>query len=145
MSLRDGTKKMSKSEISDLSRINLNDNKDLIVSKIKKAKTDPYPLPSNIEELNNRPEAKNLLSIYSSLQNSSLEKSIQEFSGKNFSEFKEILIQVLVDKIEPISLEINKLMAEKTYIDKVLSKGFEKANNIAMQKVNKIKEIIGLY
>ena len=145
MSLRDGTKKMSKSEISDLSRINLNDNKDQIVSKIKKAKTDPYPLPSNIEELNNRPEAKNLLSIYSSLQNSSLEKSIQEFSGKNFSEFKEILIQVLVDKIEPISLEINKLMAEKTYIDKVLSKGFEKANNIAMQKVNKIKEIIGLY
>ena len=88
MSLRDGTKKMSKSEVSDLSRINLTDNKDAIISKIKKAKTDPLPLPAHVDELNDRAEAKNLLSIYSSLQDVTLEKSVNEFSGKNFSEFK---------------------------------------------------------
>ena len=91
MSLKDGLKKMSKSELSDLSRINLTDEKDQISNKIKKAKTDSLPIPSKIEELNNRPEARNLLGIYASLANLSLEKSIQEFSGKNFSEFKEIL------------------------------------------------------
>ena len=89
MSLKDGTKKMSKSELSDLSRINLTDDKDTIMNKIKKAKTDTLPLPSTTEELNGRPEAKNLLGIYSSLNDLSLEKSIKEFSRKNFSEFKE--------------------------------------------------------
>ena len=89
MSLKDGTKKMSKSEISDLSRINLTDEKDLIINKIKKAKTDPLPMPSSIEELEKRPEAKNLLGIYASLSGLSLEKSINEFSEKNFSIFKE--------------------------------------------------------
>ena len=118
MSLRDGTKKMSKSEVSDLSRINLTDNKDAIISKIKKAKTDPMPLPADIKELDKRPEAKNLLSIYSSLNDVALEKTINEFSGKNFSEFKESLIQVLVDKLEPISIEINKLMSNQDYLDK---------------------------
>ena len=98
MSLKDGLKKMSKSEISDLSRINLTDKKDVIINKIKKAKTDPLPMPSNAEELNKRPEAKNLLGIYSSLTNLNIEKSIKEFSGKNFSEFKEVLSQALVDK-----------------------------------------------
>ena len=117
MSLRDGTKKMSKSEVSDLSRINLTDNKDAIISKIKKAKTDPMPLPADIKELDKRPEAKNLLSIYSSLNDVALEKTINEFSGKNFSEFKESLIQVLVDKLEPISGEINKLMSNQDYLD----------------------------
>ena len=89
MSLKDGSKKMSKSELSDLSRINLTDDKDLIINKIKKAKTDPLPLPSSVDELNERPEAKNLLGIYSSLTNSTLDKSVNEFEGKNFSEFKE--------------------------------------------------------
>ena len=143
MSLRDGTKKMSKSEISDLSRINLTDNKDAIISKIKKAKTDPMPLPSDIKELDKRPEAKNLLSIYSSLNDVPLEKTIKEFSGKNFSEFKESLIQVLVDKLEPISIEINKLMSDAEYLDKILDMGYEKANNLATNKIKMIKKIIG--
>jgi len=143
MSLRDGTKKMSKSEVSDLSRINLTDNKDAIILKIKKAKTDPMPLPADIKELDKRPEAKNLLSIYSSLNDVALEKTINEFSGKNFSEFKESLIQVLVDKLEPISAEINKLMSNQDYLDRILDLGCEKANNIASDKVKKIKQIIG--
>ena len=143
MSLRDGTKKMSKSEVSDLSRINLTDNKDAIISKIKKAKTDPMPLPADIKELDKRLEAKNLLSIYSSLNDVALEKTINEFSGKNFSEFKESLIQVLVDKLEPISGEINKLMSNQDYLDRILDLGCEKANNIASEKVKKIKQIIG--
>ena len=120
MSLKDGLKKMSKSEISDLSRINLTDDKDEIINKIKKAKTDPLPMPSSPEELEKRPEAKNLIGIYSSLTETSLEKNIQEFSGKNFSEFKEVLSQVLVDKINPISIEIKKLINEKSFLDKIL-------------------------
>ena len=87
MSLKDGMKKMSKSDPSDLSRINLTDEKDLIVNKIKKAKTDPMPMPSNEENLEKRPEAENLLGIYSSLSNQNLEQSKKEFNGKNFSEF----------------------------------------------------------
>ena len=106
MSLKDGSRKMSKSELSDLSRINLTDNKDMVINKIKKAKTDPLPMPSNLRDLEERPEAKNLLGIYSSLTNSSLEKSIEMFAGKNFSEFKEKLSEVLVDRIQPISEEI---------------------------------------
>ena len=143
MSLRDGTKKMSKSEISDLSRINLTDDKDAIVNKIKKAKTDPQSLPADIKDLENRPEAKNLLSIYSSLSNNTLESTVNEFSGKNFSEFKESLIDILINKLEPISSEINKLMADRKYLDNILSIGFEKANKTASLKVKKIKEIIG--
>ena len=143
MSLKDGTKKMSKSELSDSSRINLTDDKDTIIGKIKKAKTDPLPLPSNIKELDKRPEAKNLLGIYSSLTNSSLEKSVKDFQGKNFSEFKESLSQVLVEKIEPISNEIRKLINNKDFLDKILLDGHKKANDIASIKVKKIHELIG--
>ena len=143
MSLKDGQKKMSKSESSDLSRINLTDNKDEIVNKIKKAKTDTFPLPVTIEELEKRPEAKNLLGIYTSLNNSSFEKSIKEFSGKNFSELKDSLSQVLVDKISPISDEIKKLMNEKNYLDEILLEGCKKANDIASKKLKKIHEIVG--
>ena len=143
MSLKDGSKKMSKSEQSDLSRINLTDDKDQIVNKIKKAKTDPLPMPTNLNELEERLEAKNLLGIFSSLTNSNLENSVKKFSGKNFSEFKENLSQVLVDKIEPISVEIKKLLNDKTYLDKILAEGFEKADLIASKKVKKIKEIVG--
>ena len=143
MSLKDGTKKMSKSEISDLSRINLTDDKDQIINKIKKAKTDPLPMPLSKEELKKRPEAKNLIEIYSSLAALSVEKSINEFSGKNFSEFKENLSQVLVDKIQPISKEIKKLLSDKTYLDKILSEGCEKADKIASNKMKKIHEIMG--
>ena len=143
MSLKDGTKKMSKSEISDLSRINLTDYKDQIINKIKKAKTDSLPLPETIIELEERPEAKNLMGIYSSLVNSNLEKSINEFSGKNFSEFKESLIQVLVDKIIPISNEIKKLLNDKKYLDSILLEGSEKADKIASKKVKNIQDIVG--
>ena len=143
MSLKDGSKKMSKSELSDSSRINLTDDKDLIINKIRKAKTDPLAMPKVADELDQRLEAKNLLGIYSSLTNNTLEKSIENFAGKNFSEFKEQLSQVLVDKIQPISLEIKKLLAEQSYLDKILLEGVEKANLIASKKIKKIKEIVG--
>ena len=143
MSLKDGSRKMSKSELSDLSRINLTDNKDMVINKIKKAKTDPLPMPSNLRDLEVRPEAKNLLGIYSSLTNSSLEKSIEIFAGKNFSEFKEKLSEVLVDRIQPISEEIKKLLNDKLYLDNILLEGVERANIIASKKIKKIKEIVG--
>ena len=143
MSLKDGSKKMSKSELSDLSRINLTDNKDQIINKIKKAKTDPLPMPQDIEELEERLEAKNLLGIYSSLTNSTLQNSVKIFSGKNFSEFKQQLAEELVNKIEPISNEIKKLLGDKSYLDEILLDGVEKANMIASKKIERIKEIVG--
>ena len=143
MSLKDGSKKMSKSELSDLSRINLTDNKDQIINKIKKAKTDPMPMPNGLQELDERPEAKNLLGIYASLTNTTLEKSVENFSGKNFSIFKESLSEILVNKIEPISIEIKKLLADQKYLDQILLEGVEKANLIASKKIQKIKEIVG--
>jgi len=143
MSLKDGSKKMSKSELSDLSRINLTDDKDQIINKIKKAKTDPLPMPQDIKELDERLEAKNLLGIYSSLTNSTLQNSVKNFSGKNFSEFKEQLAEELVNKIEPISNEIKKLLGDKSYLDEILLDGVEKANMIASKKIERIKEIVG--
>ena len=143
MSLKDGLKKMSKSELSDLSRINLTDKEDQIVNKIKKAKTDTLPIPSSIEELKERPEAKNLLSIFSSMSETTLEKSIQEFSGKSFSHFKDSLTQILVDKITPISNEIEKLLNEKHYLDEILSEGSKKADITASKKIEKIHKIVG--
>jgi len=143
MSLKDGSKKMSKSELSDLSRINLTDDKDQIINKIKKAKTDPLPMPQTIKELDERLEANNLLGIYSSLTNSSLENSVKYFAGKNFSEFKEQLAEELVNKIEPISNKIKKLLGDKSYLDEILLDGVEKANLIASKKIERIKEIVG--
>ncbi len=143
MSLKDGSKKMSKSELSDLSRINLTDDKDQIINKIKKAKTDPLPMPQDIKELDERLEARNLLGIYSSLTNSTLENSVKNFAGKNFSEFKEQLAEELVKKIEPISNEIKKLLGDKSYLDDILLDGVEKANLIASKKIERIKEIVG--
>ena len=143
MSLKDGTNKMSKSDPSDLSRINLTDNKDQIVNKIKKAKTDNDTLPEDEKNLSQRPEVENLLGIYSSLSNQSLKNSINEFSGKNFSEFKEKLAELVVEKISPISIEINKLQKDNSYIDNVLKEGGERANAIASKKVEELKRIIG--
>ena len=143
MSLKDGKIKMSKSEQSESGRINLTDNKDIIVNKIKKAKTDSLPLPSSISELNERPEAKNLLGIYSSMTNSTLDKSVKDFKGKNFSDFKEKLGEVLVEKINPISIEIKKLINDKEFLDKILLDGYNKANDIASKKIKKMKEIVG--
>tara|TARA_S200000501_G_scaffold256079_1_gene239878 strand:- start:5612 stop:6613 length:1002 start_codon:yes stop_codon:yes gene_type:complete len=143
MSLKDGSKKMSKSELSDFSRINLTDNKDQIINKIKKAKTDTMPMPKDIKELDKRLEAKNLLGIYSSLTNSTLQNSIEIFASKNFSEFKENLSDVLVTEIDPISKEIKKLLEDQSFLDKILLDGVEKANSIASNKIKRIKEIVG--
>jgi len=143
MSLKDGLKKMSKSEASDLSRINLTDNKDQIINKIKKAKTDTLPLPSTIEELEKRPEAKNLIGIYSSLTNNTLQRSIDEFSGKNFSDFKEKLSEIIVNEINPISSKVKELLNDKVFLEKILKDGCEKANEIASKKIKKIHEIVG--
>ena len=143
MSLKDGSKKMSKSDLSDLSRINLSDNKDQIINKIKKAKTDLLPMPNDIKELEGRPETQNLLRIYSNLSNSTLDNSLKKFAAKNFSEFKKALSELLVDKIIPISDEIKKLLNEQSYLDSVLLDGVEKAEEIASKKVKNIKEIVG--
>ncbi len=143
MSLKDGSKKMSKSELSDLSRINLTDDSDQIINKIKKAKTDPLPMPHDVKELDDRLEANNLLGIYSSLTNTTLQNSVKAFAGKNFSEFKESLAVELVNKIEPISKEIKKLLEDKQYLDEILLDGVEKANSIASKKIERIKEIVG--
>ena len=143
MSLKDGTKKMSKSDPSDLSRINLTDNKDQIINKIKKAKTDPLPLPGAINNLAERPEAENLLGIYSSLKNQNLEKSVSEFNEKNFSEFKEKLSEVIIERIEPISKEIKKLLEDQKFLDSVLLEGSDKADKIASQKMKEMKELVG--
>ena len=144
MSLKDGTKKMSKSDPSDLSRINLTDDKDLIVNKIKKAKTDSMPMPSIKEDLNKRPETDNLLGIYSSLSNQDLEQSKNEFNGKNFSEFKEKLSDLLVEKISPISKEIKRLLNDAKYLDNILLEGSQKADRMASVKIKEIKKIIGI-
>ena len=143
MSLKDGIKKMSKSDPSDLSRINLTDDKDQIINKIKKAKTDPLPLPGEINNLAERPEAENLLGIYSSLKNQNLEKSITEFNGKNFSEFKEKLSEVLIERIEPISKEIKKLLEDQKFLDAVLLEGSNQADKIASKKMKEMKELVG--
>ena len=143
MSLRDGTKKMSKSDASDASRINLTDTKEEISNKIKKAKTDAHPLPSTLKELKDRPEAHNLLSIYSSLSDQTLEKVLKEFSGKGFSYFKPKLIDLAVETLNPISLEMRNLLKDTNQIDKVLKNGAQKAREIAEPVLKDIKNLIG--
>ena len=143
MSLRDGSKKMSKSDPSDYSRIMLTDTADNIIQKIKKAKTDPQPLPDNIKDLNSRPEAENLISIFASLNDDSIEAVISEYAGKEFSQFKKDLADLAVSKLEPITSEMNKLMSDISYIDSVLNDGKINAINVAEPVLAKTKEIIG--
>jgi len=143
MSLKDGLKKMSKSDPSDLSRINLTDDKDLIINKIRKAKTDTLAMPSKSDDLKKRPEVENLLGIYSSLTNENIDKIKEEFEGKNFSGFKEKLSEVLSDKIGLIGKKINNLLKDESYLDEILEKGSQKANNLASKKVNEIKKLVG--
>ena len=144
MSLRDGKSKMSKSDISDSSRINLMDNKDQIYIKIKKAKTDQYPIPENIDDLENRPEALNLINIYASFSNKSVNKILQEFSGKGFSQFKETLSELIINDISPIAKEMKHLMNNKDEIIKILIDGSSKAQEIANEVLIDIKKIIGI-
>ena len=143
MSLKDGKKKMSKSDPSELSRINLNDDKDSIINKIKKAKTDSLPIPDSIEELQKRPEAENLLGIYSSLNNQTLNKTLDEFGGKNFSDFKKKLSDLLIENITPVSRKMKEIQKDNNFIDDILKQGAEKADKIASKKVDEIKKIIG--
>ena len=143
MSLRDGSKKMSKSDLSDYSRIMLNDNKDEISQKIKKAKTDPLPLPSNINEAKNRPEVFNLLTIFAALSDVSTSKIIDEYSGKEFSQFKKDLIELSIFKITPIGDEMKKLLKDKKYLDGVMEIGREKAISVARPVLKQVYEIIG--
>ncbi|MDC2978061.1 tryptophan--tRNA ligase [Pelagibacteraceae bacterium] len=143
MSLRDGSKKMSKSDPSDYSRIMLTDTAENITQKIKKAKTDPEPLPQDKTGLEKRPEAENLISIFASLQDTSIESVIKDYAGKEFSIFKKDLADLSVSKLEPITSEMNKLMSDVSYIDSILNLGKENAIAVAEPVLQKTKEIIG--
>ena len=143
MSLRDGSKKMSKSDPSDYSRIMLTDTAENIIQKIKKAKTDPEPLPQDKTGLEKRPEAENLISIFASLQNTSIESVIKEYAGKEFSTFKKDLADLSVSKLEPITSEMNRLMSDVSYIDSILKQGQDNAIAVAEPVLQKTKEIIG--
>ena len=143
MSLRDGTKKMSKSDASDASRINLTDTAEEISNKIKKAKTDPHPLPDTIEELKDRPEAHNLMNIYSSLSDQTLEQALTEFSGKGFSYFKPRLIDLAIETLSPISREMRSLLKYRNEIDKILKNGEQKAKEIAEPVLKDVKNLVG--
>ena len=144
MSLRDATKKMSKSEESDYSRINLKDTADEINKKIKKAKSDSEPIPDNIKLLENKPEALNLLTIYSEISKSKLEDVVAEMAGKEYSFLKSKLAEVLISEITPIGKEIQKLLKDKSYLKSVLKKGSEKANLIAEENLKNIRAKVGL-
>ena len=143
MSLRDGNNKMSKSDESDYSRINLKDSKDEIFKKIKKAKTDSKPIPDSKKDLINRPEANNLINIYAEMTGKTFENVLDEMSGKEFSFFKKELSEVIIDKICPIGKKVKDLMGDKTYLESILKKGREKANIIAEENLKKVREIIG--
>ena len=144
MSLRDGTKKMSKSEESNYSRIDLKDSADDIIKKIKKAKTDSAPIPGNLKELSLRPEALNLLTIFAEITEVKISTILNEMSGKDFSFVKKKLSDALVAKICPIGQKISQLMKDKHYLEKVLKKGTEKASIKAEENLKKVREIVGL-
>jgi len=144
MSLRDGTKKMSKSEESDYSRINLKDSPDEIVKKIKKAKSDSESIPDNLKSLKKKPEALNLLNIYSEISKINLEKVLKEMGGKEYSYIKTKLADLLVSEVCPVGKEIIKLMNDKAYLVKILKKGTEKASIKAEENLKNIREKVGL-
>ncbi len=144
MSLRDGTKKMSKSEDSDYSRINLRDSADEIIKKIKKAKSDSQVIPENLKLLENKPEALNLLSIYSDLMSNSLDNVLIEMAGKEYSYLKTKLSEILISEITPVGKEIQKFLKDKSYLKKILKEGSEKANIIAEENLKNIREKVGL-
>ena len=145
MSLRDGSKKMSKSDPSNYSRIMLSDDKDEIVKKIKKAKTDSLPLPSNMDEVKKRPEASNLLNIFAGLNDMTTNKVVSNYAGKEFVQLKRDLIELAVYKMSPISVEIKKLMQDPVYLDSIMAKGREKAVSTAQPILSKVYELVGLY
>ncbi|MBS0247281.1 MAG: tryptophan--tRNA ligase [Proteobacteria bacterium] len=143
MSLRDGSKKMSKSEPSDYSRINLTDDADAIAQKIRKAKTDPEPLPSEEKGLAPRPEADNLVGIYAALDNKTKADVLRDFGGAQFSGFKSALVDLAVAKLGPIGAEMKKLVQDPAYIDSVLADGAQRAATIADENMKAVKDIVG--
>lgn len=145
MSLRDGTVKMSKSDPSDFSRIHLIDDAETIALKIRKAKTDPSPLPETLIELESRPDAKNLLVIYAAFAEQSLEQTCHEFAGKQFSDLKPQLADLLIASLEPIRLRIYELLDEKSYLSHVLTQGCEAACALAEPTISEVKEIVGFW
>jgi tryptophanyl-tRNA synthetase len=144
MSLRDGTKKMSKSDASDYSRINMTDDAETVALKVQKAKTDPHPLPDNVAALEARPEADNLIGIYAALAGQTREQTIDQFAGRQFSEFKRALSDVSVNVLGPIGAEMKRLVADPGHIDKILKRGAERAHAIADQVLADAQDIIGL-
>jgi len=143
MSLRDGTKKMSKSDASDYSRINLTDDADTIVQKLRKAKTDPEPLPQSVDGLKSRPEADNLVGIYAALADISKEAVLKDHGGAQFSAFKPALAELAVEKLAPIAAEMRRLLADPGHIDAILANGAARASVIAEETMNGVKDIIG--
>ncbi len=143
MSLRDGARKMSKSDPSDLSRINLSDSADAVAQKIRKAKTDPNPLPDSIADLSGRPEADNLISIYAAFAGISREASISINSGKQFSDFKRDLTDLAVSVLEPINKEMSKLLSEPEHIDGILANGSERAIDVSRPVMEKVFRAVG--
>ena len=143
MSLRDGTKKMSKSDPSEYSRINMTDGPDAIAQKIKKAKTDPYPLPESLHELDTRPEALNLITIFAALSEKSEESVVSEFAGQGFGDFKKCLAELAVETMGPIGKEMQRLMNYPDEVDNILNDGATKARKIAEPIISEAKEIVG--
>jgi len=145
MSLRDGLKKMSKSDESEYSRIDLKDSADDIVKKIKKAKSDSSPIPDNIEDLEKKHEALNLINIYSDLTNNTLEKVLDELKGKEYSYLKNKLSEILIEVICPVGKKIRKLLDDKSYLEKVLKEGTDKARNLAEHNLKEIRNAVGFF
>ncbi len=144
MSLRDGSKKMSKSDPSDQSRINLTDDADMIAAKIRKAKTDPEPLPDTLDGLKDRPEARNLVNIYAALSGVSAAEVISEYAGAQFGTFKPKLADLAVSKLSPITTEMNRLMQDPAEIDRILGQGADRAEAIARPIVDQVYDIVGM-
>jgi tryptophanyl-tRNA synthetase len=143
MSLRDGTKKMSKSDASDYSRINLTDDADAIAQKVRKAKTDPEPLPSEVKGLEPRPEADNLVGIYAALAETSKDEVLKQYGGAQFSAFKTAMVDLAVEKLGPIGAEMKRLVADAGYIDSVLAGGSDRARLLAAETMKAVKDIVG--
>jgi tryptophanyl-tRNA synthetase len=143
MSLRDGAKKMSKSDPSDYSRINLTDTPEAIAQKVRKAKTDPEPLPSEVDGLSGRAEADNLVGIYAALSGSTKLDVLRDFGGSTFSRFKEALVQLAVARLTPVSSEMRRLQADPGYLDQVLRDGASRARAIAAENMVAVKDVVG--
>jgi tryptophanyl-tRNA synthetase len=144
MSLRDGTKKMSKSDESDFSRINMTDDADTIALKIRRAKTDPLPMPATVEDAETRPEAANLLGIYAALTDETMETVVAHFAGRNFSDFKPALAERAATTLGRVGGEMQRMLADPAYIDGVLRRGAERAEAIAVENLHVVFDMMGL-